>query len=824
MKQLQLAKQFLFFLSILVACNLKAQQLDPSNLQNLNVDELTDEQVQKFVDQVESNGYTEDQLLLLAKTRGVSDIQIQKLRQRIAKLQSGRSQTTDVPSTDRLREDLGVENRRLANDPFALIIPEEKEEDSEELEIFGLSFFKNENLTFEPSLNIPTPKNYQISAGDEIIIDVWGASEQTYQLTVSPEGSIRITGLGPIYLNGLTVDRATRRIKARLKSIYSTLGENTFADVSLGKTRSIKVHVVGEVERPGTYLVSSFATAFNALYQAGGPTKSGSLRDIRVFRGGQKIGTLDAYRYLSDGLSDGLILKDQDVISVQPYGDRVKILGEVKRPSIYEISPEESVEQAINYAGGFTEKAFTERLNIRRNDGNFKKMVTVDRIQFGNTAMQGGDEVTVSLISNQFKNRVTIEGAVYQPGEYAWSEGLTLSQLLEQAQGLQPDAFKDRAIIVRQNDDFTLSNTSISLNEVMDGEKDYQLQNEDLITIKSIFDLREAYFVRVEGEVLKPGRYPYIAGQTVEDLVYLAGGFKESAAKSSIEVARRVGEQNNQNQQASAEIFQFPIQESLAVAAEDAQFELQAFDLVVIRKSPFFEDQSMIEVEGEVQFPGKYALRSKEERISDIIKRSGGLTSFAYAKGATLIRQTEYYATDEDGGDTRARIRRQELGELLERDTLLDKSQQDFKKQEPIGIQLEEVLKNPKSKYDLLLKEGDVISIPKELQTVRVRGEVLYPSNIRFDNGMSFKSYIARAGGFSDQARRKKSYVIYANGSAKKTGSFLWWKTYPRVEPGAEVIVPEKPQKRKLTPQEVLGITTGVATLGLLVNQIVNQL
>lgn len=804
-----------------------AQAQDASsiqNLQNVNVDELSDQQVQKFIDQMEASGYSEQQLEVLARARGMSSAQMSKLRQRIAKLQSGSSGggskeiSRGRTSTIDYNRQANDENRSSTFDPFASIFPLDTLKDDSELKIFGLSFFKNQNLTFEPSLSIATPKGYQIGAGDQIIIDVWGASEQTYQLEVSPEGSIIIPSLGPIYLNGLSMERAESRILSKLKAIYSTLGDNTHAQVSLGQTRTINVNVIGEVDRPGTYQMSSFGTAFNALYFAGGPNKKGSLRDVQVFRGGQKVATLDAYSFLIYGEGQNIMLQDQDVLLVKPYLNRISIDGEVKRPAIYEIKAEESLSKLLEFSGGFTDKAYQASISLRRNLGNRKTVQTISPDDFAGFKLQGGDYIEIGAIQDQFIGRVRIEGAVNHPGEFELKEGMMLSDLIAISDGFRADVFLPRAIVIRQNDDLTLSNLAFSPQEVLNGTFDLALKSEDLIRVQSLFDMKENYTVSIQGEVLIPGNYPFAKGMTVENLIYLANGFKETAAKSFVEVARRVTEDMGDGSNAS-EIFNFPIDQNLSLNATGSQFELQPFDLVVIRKSPFYEKQSIIEIEGEVQYPGKYALQTKNERISDVLKRAGGLTAFAYAKGATLIRRTEYYVSD-DEGDEAAKIRREELKGLLARDTLVDKSQQAFKAQESIGIQLVEILENPGSNFDLILKEGDVISIPRELQTVRIRGEVLYPSTVRYDKTNSFNQFISRAGGFADDAKRNKSYVVYANGSAERTRSFLWFKDYPKVEPGAEVIIPRKPAKRKLSPGEIISITTGVGTLALIINNL----
>ncbi len=815
-------RPLVLLLVILITINELKGQDAPSiqNLQSLNVDELSDDQIRKFIQQVESSGYTEQQLELLARARGMSETQISKLRNRISQIQTGISGQTESGNITRLRESPSFQsNKETPFDPFSDIIPTDTLKQGIELEIFGMSFFENENLTFEPSLNIATPKDYQIGPGDQIIIDVWGASEQTYQLDVTPEGNIRIPSLGPIYLNGLTVDQADTRIKSRLKAIYSTLGNNTFAQISLGQIRTISVNVIGEVKRPGTYTMSSFGTAFNALYYAGGPNRTGSLRDIQVFRGGKKINTLDAYNFLIYGEGQHIMLQDNDVVLVRPYQNRVGIDGEVKRPAYYELILGESLGKAIDFAGGFSPDAYRGSISLRRNLANAKAVQTVKADFFNDFMIQGGDFIEVGKITNQFTNRVRIEGAINHSGEFELKAGMKLSDLIDLAEGFRGDAFMGRGLIIRQNSDFTLSSVAFVPSDLVAGNYDLELQNEDHIKIQSIFDLKESYSVTIQGEVQKPGRFPFVEGMTVENIIYLANGFKESAARSFVEVARRVRDENGA-EDISSEVFNFSIDKGLNISDEASDFELEPFDLIVVRKSPYYEEQVMIEIEGEVKFPGKYALEKKDERISDVLRRAGFLTRYAYPRGATLIRRTEYFVDEEDEGDEAARLRREELQELFERDTVIDDAKKAFKMQESIGIQLEEIIRNPGSRFDMILKEGDVISIPRELQTVRVRGEVLYPSTVRYDNTLSFTEVISQAGGFSDVAKKSKAYVIYANGSAQRTKNFLWFKDYPKIEPGAEIIIPEKPERRKLSPGEIISITSGIGTIALIINNL----
>ncbi|MFY0600331.1 MAG: SLBB domain-containing protein [Cyclobacteriaceae bacterium] len=809
----------IFIVCVALFQNASAQNISNlGNLRTINADDLSDEQIQAFVKKAEGSGYSQQQLELLAKARGMSSSEISKLRNRISQLKSfsGGGNLADSISRFRQSPDF-LKESRTSFDPFDDMYPEDSSFVKDNLPIFGLSFFRNSNLTFEPSLSIPTPENYMVGPGDQIIIDIWGASENTYQLTISPEGSVLIPNLGPIYLNGLNVEKVESKLKYKLKSIYSSLGENTFAQISLGQIKTISVNVVGEVVRPGTYQMSSFATAFNVLYQAGGPSKIGSLRKIIVFRNGEKVGALDAYKLLIEGEGQNITLQDQDVVLVQPYGTRVALSGEVKRPAYYEVLPNESLEKLLMFSGGFTSKAYSKSASLQRNDRNFKIVKTVGFEEFESFKLADGDKIEVGIISTQFRNRVRVEGAVNHPGEYEVREDTKLSEIITQSDGFRDDAFMQRALIIRENDDLSLSSLAFKPSEVISGDFDIKIKGGDLIKVQSIFDLSEFVTLTLEGEVQEPGTFPYVDKMTVENLIFLGGGFKESAAKSFVEVARRIKGDGLKDDTFSSEIFNFPINESLGLSDEASTFELQPFDLVVIRESPFYKTQSMVEVEGELLYPGKYAIEKKNERISDLINRAGGFTSEAFPKGGTLIRKTEYFDDAEA-----AKVKMLRIMALGNNDTTTTAGSFAINKTESIAIELEKILENPGSDLDLILKEGDLISVPRQLQTVRIRGEVYFSSNVIYDGQTHFKDYIGSAGGGTTKANMKKSYIVYPNGSAKKTKSFLWFKDFPDVEPGSEIIVPAKRTRRRMSPQEIIGITTGLATLGLLTNQIIN--
>lgn len=861
-------------LLILFVHNIYGQDLN-SDLSKINVDNLSDSQVRQFLAKAEESGMTLQQLELAAQQKGMSSLQISKLRARIRKLQSGSSgldKTVDKPS-DRLREtyeDAGDQSEVFSD------LRNRKEKESKGLQNFGFDIFSTSDLTFEPSFNVATPENYVLGPGDELIIDIYGASETTYQQTISPDGRILISGVGPIALNGISIKEARNRIFNKLSTIYSGVkgrNPNTFIQVSIGNVKTIKVNVIGNVVQPGTYTISSFSNAYNALYSAGGPTNLGSLRDIHVMRNGERIATLDVYKYLYAGdQTQNPSLQDQDIIVVNTFSNRVKLAGNVKQPAVYELRKDETFEDLLSLAGGFRDIAFKESITIDRVGEEKRSVKTVEFSEYPETSLQNGDSIYVNQIINEYENRVSIEGAVKRSGHYELTEGLMLSELIEKAAGLREDAYLGRGNVIRLNENLTLKNLSFDVNEVIAGSQDILLSPNDIVRISSIFELNENQTITLRGEVRKSGTFPFVAGMTVEDLINLSGGLNVGAHTASIEIARRLTD--NSDLTKSAEIFTFPISKDLAINTEASGFMLEPFDLVLVKSTSFSEVQKLVKIEGEVMFPGYYALETNEDKISDLIARAGGLTQYGYSKGATLIRRTEYFRTVYEKRELQAlldkkrkeleaqydgvsvqsgvpkveiirrelsdfekelteEIRRRDGSKILEsriyRAQQLRKFQQrdsisgsaDLIEQEGIGIELDKILKNPNSNDDLILRDGDLLSIPTELQTVRIQGEVLYPNTVKFNQGLSFRKYVSMSGGFSDGAKPGKSYVVYANGTAQRTKRFLWFKDYPTLEPGADIIIPKRRVGRRLSVTEIVGIASSMATLGLLIDRLI---
>ena len=801
--------------------------LSGTDLSSVNVDQISDDQIRQLITRMEEGGYTLDQLQAGAISRGMSPSEFQKLRTRIEKVRSEggsksekeafqsrsrKSKLTNEGDLDRksnvnkrVGEGEEVRSTEPQEDLFGSIGASKKTSPRPEDKIFGANLFKNKELSFEPSLNIPTPPNYVLAAGDQLIIDIWGASEQTYNQEITPEGAVVIRNLGPIYLNGLTIDDASKRLKRELSKIYSGLnGGNTYLKVSLGAVRSIKVNIVGEAFNPGTYTLPSLATVFNALYAAGGPSLNGTLRDIRIIRNGVTIDTLDLYNFLLMGeQKENIRLQDQDVIFISPYIARAEVKGEVKRPLIYEVKKEETLANLLNFTGGYTGKAYSSLVKLYRKNGREHQILDVQKEVFDTVKIHNGDLVMIDSVLNRFENLVEIKGAVYRPGQFSIKEKLTLKALIKKAEGLRGDAFMNRAVIYRTKEDYTMDVIPVDLRALLQSENDIDLVREDVIVIPSIFDIRENYTIQVEGEVRNPGTYPFVNNTTIEDVILQAGGLLESASFARLEVARRI--RNNVATTSSnqvAEVFQFPITQDLKLEAAANKFVLQPFDQVFIRRSPGYEVQSIVKVEGEVAFPGLYSIANKSERISDLIKRTGGLTAEAYPQGARLIRKLPV--------DAKERQKALEAIKAQARDSARFVVELDSVS--AIGINLEKILTQPKSKYDLLLEKGDILRIPKELQTVRLSGSVLSPVLVRYDNN-NFKRYISHAGGFAPDAKKSKSYIIYANGTIDRTRKVLFFNNFPDVEPGAEIIVPKKPEKKGLSTGEILSIGTSTATM-----------
>jgi protein involved in polysaccharide export with SLBB domain len=658
--------------------------------------------------------------------------------------------------------------------------------------IFGSTLFNNELMTFEPNLRIATPKNYQLGPEDELNIAIFGDVLDNFKVKVSPEGTVKILNIAPIYVNGLTIEVASERIISRLRQLYQGLnkpGSGSSAQVTLGNVRSIKVTITGEAQMPGTYTVSSLSTIFNALYLAGGPSKNGSYRSIKLIRGNKIVRTLDLYDFLLKAdQTDNIHLNDQDIIRISDYENRVEITGEVKRPLIFETTKGETFKDLLKFAGGFTEKAYTYTINVRRNTSREIKLLNITQDEVESFLTQNGDKFTVGQIIERFENKIELEGAVFRPGQYALESGLTtVKELLKKSEGIREDAFLNRATITRKKENFDPEVIAFDLGKVLRGEiPDIQLQREDIVKVFSIKNLREKRVVNITGEVNLQGEFEYKEGMRVADLILLAKGLKESASFSNLELARRIiNHGSNQENLNKIEIINFEIDGDLKISNKGSQLVLQPFDIISIRRAPSYEEQRSVKVLGMVNYPGSYAIQTNKQKISDVIERAGGLRVEGYLEGAKLVRNSI-----------------------------------------TVGVNLKEVLSNPNSQENLQLMAGDELIIPRLLQTVKLNGAVQNPLAVSYKENFTLKDYVAEAGGYSILANKKQIYVTYANGVSNQIRKFLIFKKNPRIEPGAEITIPALPEssKKGLTAAEAIGLTSSFISVALTLITLVNNL
>ena len=652
--------------------------------------------------------------------------------------------------------------------------------------------------------------------GDEVIIDIWGASENTIRQTISPEGDIQVKDLGPVHLNGMTVKEANQYLQREFSKIYSGIGgnePNSQIRLTLGDTRTIQVNIMGEVSVPGTYSLSAFSTVFHALYRAGGVNKIGSLRGIKLVRNGKTIENLDVYEFIMKGkMNDDIRLQEGDVIIVNPYESLVEIVGKVKRPMYYEMKPTETVANLLEYAGGFTGDSYKKAIRLIRKSGREHQVFNVDEMDYSVFRLDDGDLVTVDAVLDRFENKVEISGAVYRSGLYQLDgEVNTVKQLIKKAEGLRGDAFLNRVLLDREHEDLSHEIIAIDLNGLLNGTvADIPLQKDDHLYIPSVNDLKEEETVSIYGEVLNPGTFLYSDKMTIEDLVVQAGGLREAAATTRVSVTRRIKDPKSTTYSSKlAETFAFDIKDGLVIG--DADFYLQPFDMVQIRRSPAYKVQRTVSVSGEVLFSGSYALLKKNERLSDLIKRAGGITPDAYIKGGRLIRRMN----DEERRRERDALRMARNGEGQDSISVAKLA---ITETYTVGIDMEKALANPGSSYDVVLREGDVIYIPEFVNTVKISGSVMYPNTVAWEKGAKLKYYINMAGGYGNMAKKKKAYVIYLNGTvarAKRGDSQL-------IQPGCEIVIPSKAEKQHMKFAEILGISSTTATMAAMVATLVN--
>ena len=760
---------------------------------------MTDQQVLEYAKDGVKQGKDQRTIATELARRGVTREQAE----RVKKLYEQQTNTDSNNLTGTAKAEARLRQQTQEDNSTMLDEKPQAQEVAQQDAVFGRNIFNTRNLTFEPNVNIATPPNYRLGPGDEVVIDIWGASQNTIRQQISPDGTINLEQLGPVFLSGMTVDRAQQYLTDELRKIYSD--QSNQICVTLGNTRTIQINVMGEVVQPGTYALSAFSTVFHALYRAGGVSNIGSLRNVKVSRGGKIVATVDVYQFIMQGKTrDDIRLEEGDVIIVPAYDALVQITGNVKRPMRYEMKKDETLSTLLKYAGGFTSDAYTKSLRIVRQNGKEYQVNTVDDTDYSICKMHDGDVVTAEAILDRFTNKLEVRGAVYRPGIYELGGKLnTVRELVEKADGLMADAFTGRAVLYRERENKTREVKQIDIRAIMDGtQPDIPLQKNDVLYIPSIHDLEDLGNVQIFGEVAHPGDYPYADNMTLEDLVITAGGLRESASVVRVDVARRVKDPKSTESSATiGQTFSFGLKDGFVVDGEPG-FTLQPYDQVFVRRSPGYSAQQNVTVSGEVLYGGTYALTTKSERISSVIAKAGGATPFAYVKGAKLTR----VANEEE-------IKRMEdVVNLLRRqvgDAMMDSLGINVQNTFTVGIDLEAALANPGSDADIVLREGDVITVPEYNNTVKIDGAVMMPNTVSYKEGESVKYYISQAGGYGQNAKKSKKFIIYMNGQiAEVKGSGK-----SQIEPGCEIIVPSK-RKKQFNLGNVVGLASSITSLG----------
>lgn len=797
----------ILFIQIISSNSFSQDLLNNRNISQVKVDQLSDSEIVKFQQQLKASGLSSTEASQIALSRGMSPSEVSKLKNRVDNINNnlnnypfnnitGNNNQNDnngsnvrkyVPITDQTIENLNYINPK----------------------IFGSELFRSNSLSFEPNLHMATPLNYILGAGDAILINVYGLQEVSFNQTVSPEGTIYIPTVGVINVGGMKIEQATQYLKARMARIgYKSL--NTGASklsVSLSKIRSISISIIG-ANKSGSYTLSSLSTLFNALYLAGGPAVNRSFRKIELIRDNKVYKVVDLYGFLLRGdESDNVSLRDNDVIRLPIYETRVEIEGEVKRPGIFELLKDEKLSDLLKYTSGFSDSAYRASIKVIQLTNKDKKVLDLDEDKFSIYTPKTGDYFEVSKILNRFENRVTITGAVFRPGIFEITPDLTVSKLIKNAEGLKEDAFTERGQIFRLKDDNSNEIISFDVSKILSGGvNDIKLKREDSVIISSIFDLRDKYNLTIQGEIRKPGTFDYNEGITLKDLIQQAGGFTYVAYPQRIEVARLIKRDTLTSRDTRlSEIIN--IQDLNDLSVNNKNLLLQPFDVVTIRRNPGFIKLESVQINGQIQFPGYYVLSNRLEKVSDLLKRAGGFSPEAFPEGAYLKRLNPV-DSNKLINDTRIATIQKKL-----KDSTGDIVNSVSRPYDQIPLDLNNILANPKSEYNLILKAGDEIYIPRNDQEIKISGEVFFPTQAPYLKGNRLKDYISSAGGFTENARRKKVYIVYANGKAVATRHFSFIYKYPVVKPGAEIIVPKANSKRKANTAETIAISGAIASL-----------
>lgn len=774
--------------------------------------QMSDDAVVEYVKDGIANGRSQNEMAMELAAKGVTREQVERIRNasQAGVLTGNAARTAGEQERARRMNDGMMETPAVkVNDVLEDVI------EPEATPVFGRNIFTNDNLTFAPSTNLPTPEDYRLGPGDEVIIDIWGNNQATIRQTISPDGTINIPDIGLVSLNGMTIRQADSYMKRKLGQIYSVDGEDAKSEIklTLGNIRTIQVNLMGEVAVPGTYYLSSLSNLYHALYRAGGVSDLGSLRDIQLVRKGKKVASVDVYDFIMNGKTpDNINLEEGDIIVVPAYARLVEVAGNVKRPMTYELRDGETVACLLDYAGGFSGNAYKENVRVVRQNGKEYQVYTVDAPDYASFVLEDGDELTVGQILDRYANRIEVKGAVYRPGIYQLGNGVsTVSQLIAKADGLKGDAFTNRALIHREREDLTLEVISVDVKGILNGTAaDIELQKNDILYIPSIHDLSDIGDITVEGEVARPGAFVFADNTTLEDAIMMAGGLLESASTVKIDVTRRIKDASSTSQSENiAEVFTFSFKDGYVLDGEPG-FVLQPYDYIYVRRSPSYTEQISVEVRGEVVFPGTYNISRRTERLSDVIAKAGGINQWAYVKGARLSRKM----------DEEEKARLQSTLEVMDsaKDSI-DVSTLATAERYYVGIDMEAALAKPGSDVDLVLREGDVLIVPQYNNTVKISGNVLYPNTVTYRPDMTVNDFVTMAGGYGFRSKKNKAYIIYMNGTVSRA------RRYSKgvVEPGCEIVVPKK-RERKGALQEVLGVATTASSLATMMATIGNLL
>ena len=809
-----------------------------------NAQSMSDEQVMQYVVTEYNKGTSQSQIVTKLMQKGVDINQIRRVRQKYERQAKNgglgiKDITGEETSGNRLRSNnakdknqsggqmqtqkelsIGDNQKYTVADPgFAGmqnelegILPDSLLDSMKEQggrKVFGRDIFNNKELTFEPNMNIATPQNYRLGPGDAVFVDIYGASQKSIQATVTPDGTIVLEGFGPVDVSGLTVAQANARLKATLGSRYSS----SKVRLTVGQTKTIMVNVMGEVKAPGTYTLSAFASVFHALYMAGGTNDIGTLRNIKVYRNNKLVTTVDIYDYILNGkLTGNVRLADNDVIVVGPYDCLVNVTGKVKRPMFYEMKKNESVGTVLKYAGGFTGDAYKKTVKVIRKAGSKYSIFNVGEFDVNTFKVEDEDSIAIDSVIPRYSNMVEIKGAVFRPGMYQVGGEITgVRSLLEHAEGVTEDAFLQHAVMHRMKLDRTLEVIQVDVEGIISGRvADIPLKNEDVLYIPSKKDLLEKQTLTIHGEVIYPGKYAFADNTTVEDLIIQAGGLTDAASVMKVDVARRIADPHaTEMTDTIARTYSFKLKDGFVIDGTPG-FVLKPYDEVYVRTSPGFSEQKNVSIEGEIMFGGTYTLSKKNQTLSEIIKSAGGLTNTAYAKGARLMRKL----TSEE----RARmetILRMVKAQSGSGDTL-DIKKLDISNTYSVGIQLDKALEEPGSNYDIVLREGDRIIIPEYTNTVKISGDVMYPNTVSYKKGKGVKFYVDKAGGWGNRAKKSRAYIVYMNGTVAQVGKGA------KPEPGCEIVVPTKPEGRKMSTGEIVSIASGSASIAAMIATIAN--